>query len=156
MAIEVVRTRRSNRGFWWFVGITAVAGVVLVALIVVSRPQARRGAVSYAQTNVHRVIDEVEAIRQQDGLAAATKVRLQGVLTDLLFIDPDQSSNDSEVVSVFATKRVWAEAVRADTGTCFWARIESWSASSAPVFGTSTDCSANHASAAKANGWPSP
>ncbi len=148
--------RRSNRGFWWFVGVTAVAGMVLVALIVASRPQARRGAVSYAQTNVRRVVEEVQAIRRQDALAAATKARLQSVLTDLLFIDPDQASNDPEVVSVYSTGRVWAGAVRAETGSCFWTRIDVSAAADGPVYGTSTDCSGNHASTAKPNGWPTP
>jgi hypothetical protein len=71
----------------------------------------------------------------------------------LLFIDPDTSSNDSEIVSVRATESAWTGAARADTGQCFWVRVET---TGATLFGTGTDCSALEASEAEPSAWPSP
>jgi hypothetical protein len=145
---------RSNRGFWIVVGSMALAGAVLVVLIVVSRPQARRGAVAYAQSNLRRVAQVAAAISERDGsLAAATPARLHAILTDLLFIDPDQSSNDPEVVSVYASANRWVGAIRAETGGCFWLRLEDHHPE--PVVGTGTDCSGDAASGSSAGGWPS-
>jgi hypothetical protein len=80
-------------------------------------------------------------------------MRLEANLDDLLFIDPDVASNDSEIVSVLATEDAWTGAARADTGECFWVRLE---AGGDRVLGTGTDCSAEEASEAPAGEWPVP
>jgi hypothetical protein len=85
--------------------------------------------------------------------ATARRLRAGPDLADLLLIDPDTRSHDSEIVSVRATEEAWTGAARADTGECFWVRLE---ATGASVEGVGTDCSAEEASEAAPGTWPSP
>jgi hypothetical protein len=146
----------SNRGFWTVVIALAAGGVALVVLIVAFRPFARSGAVAYAESNLNATADAAAHVADREGsLAAATALRLRGEpgLGDLLLIDPDTSSNDSEIVSVYATETTWTGAARADTGQCFWIRLV---AEGGTERGTGTDCSAEAASDAAPAAWPSP
>lgn len=137
-----------------------VSGIVLVALVIAFRPVARTGAVAFAQANLRKAAEAAETVATADGsLADATRERLraEGSIEDLLLIDPDQSSNDPEVVSVLATDAAWTGSVRAETGECFWIRLRAGSDSGfGTVFGTGTDCSAEEASAANPGAWPEP
>ena len=147
---------RSNAGFWKVLVGLALGGVLLIALIVVFRPVARTGAVAYAQANLRTVAQTAERVAADEGsLAVATRQRLEldPALSDLLLIDPDESSNDSEVVSVSATEQAWTGSARADTGECFWIRVLD---SGEKVLGTGTDCSGDEAGLAEPNGWPEP
>jgi hypothetical protein len=148
-----------NRGFWKvFIGL-AVGGILLVALVIAFRPVARTGAVAYAQSNLRKVAAAAERVRAQEGTfgdATRQRLALDGDLEDLLLIDPDQSSNDSEVVSVLAADGSWTGSARADTGECFWIRLEGAGGVPATVLGTGTDCSAEEASLADAGSWPEP
>ena len=145
-----------NAGFWKVFAWLAAGGVLLVVLVVLFRPVARTGAVAYAQSNLRTVAAAAQRVRVTDGsLAAATRQRLEldPALSDLLLIDPDQASNDSEVVSVAAGEGSWTGSARADTGECFWIRLLS---SGETVLGTGTDCSGEEAGLADPNGWPEP
>lgn len=145
----------SNRGFWRVVVPLVVGGILLVVLVVVFRPVARTGAVAYAQANLRRAADAAQDLAMGGSLADADREMLaaRGVVDDLLLIDPDQSSNDPEVVSVLATRGAWTGSARAETGECFWIRV---AASGGTVVGTGTDCSADEASAAPPGTWPEP
>jgi hypothetical protein len=150
---------RSNRGFWKVIVPLGVGGIVLIVLVLVFRPVARTGAEAYAQTNLRRTAEAAELVAAAGSLADADRIRLatEGVVDDLLLIDPDQSSNDPEVVSVLATEAAWTGSARAETGECFWVRIAAGAGGSfAKVFGTGTDCSADEASAAEPGAWPKP
>ena len=129
-----------------------VGGILLIVLVLVFRPVARTGAVAYAQANLRRAAEAAERVAAYGSLADADRTRLanESGVDDLLLIDPDQSSNDPEVVSVLATDDVWTGSARAETGECFWIRI---SAAGGTVVGTGTDCSADEATAAKAGAW---
>jgi hypothetical protein len=147
---------RSNRGFWKVVLGLGVGGIALIVLVIAFRPVARTGAVAFAQSNLRTAQEAAELIARVEGsLAEATPLRLrrEPAVGNLLFIDDDQSSNDSEVVSVRATGDAWTGAARADTGQCFWVRLE---ASGRILRGTGTDCSAEQASAAEPGAWPEP
>jgi len=149
-------TGGSNRGFWLVVGPLAAASALLVALILLNRPAAERASEFTARDNLRTALDAAEAVRQEEGtFGAATALRLRGVETDLLFIDPDQASNNSEVISVFASGSVWAAAARAETGACFWVRARP---NRPTAYGTGADCSGEAASTGRAGpeGWPSP
>jgi hypothetical protein len=150
----------SNRGFWQVLIPLGLAGIVLFVLVIVFRPVARTGAVAYAQANLRKTAEAAETVAAADGsLANATRQRLNddGSIDDLLLIDPDQSSNDPEVVSVLATEASWTGSVRAETGECFWIRLRADAGSGlGTVFGTGTDCSADAASAAEPSAWPEP
>ncbi|MGZ8612893.1 MAG: hypothetical protein ACXWX0_11570 [Actinomycetota bacterium] len=146
----------SNRGFWKVFGAMAVGGILLVALVIVFLPVARTGAVAFAQGNLRTAAEAARRVADAEGsfeVATALRMRAEPELGDLLLIDPDTSSNDSEIVSVFATAVSWTGAVRADTGDCFWVRLET---SGATVYGTGTDCSAEEASEAAPGAWPDP
>jgi hypothetical protein len=150
----------SNRGFWKVLIPLIVAGIVLFALVIAFRPVARTGAVAYAQANLRKTAEAAETVATADGsLADATRQRLadEGSVDDLLLIDPDQSSNDPEVVSVLATEAAWTGSVRAETGECFWIRVRAESgAGFETVLGTGTNCSAEEASVARPGEWPEP
>ena len=132
-----------------------LGGILLVVLVLVFRPVARTGAVAYAQANLRRAAEAAEDLATDGSLADADREMLAalGVVDDLLLIDPDQSSNDPEVVSVLATRGAWTGSARAETGECFWIRV---AASGGTVYGTGTDCSADEASAARPGTWPEP
>ena len=123
-----------------------VGGIVLVVLVLVFRPVARTGAVAYAQANLRRAAEAAEHLATDGSLADADRETMaaEGGVDDLLLIDPDQSSNDPEVVSVLATDSAWTGSARAETGECFWIRV---AAAGGTVYGTGTDCSAEEASA---------
>jgi hypothetical protein len=132
----------------------AVGGLALILLIVAFRPFARSGAIAYAQSNLRAAAAAARTVGEQTGsLASANRVRMgtEPSVDNLLFIDPDTSSNDSEIISVDATERAWTGAARADTGECYWIRIERGGST---VHGTGTDCSAEEARAAPAGTWP--
>jgi hypothetical protein len=145
----------SNRGFWKVVLPLIVGGIVLVVLVLVFRPVARTGAVAYAQANLRRAAEAAEHLAKGGSLADADRETLaaEGGVEDLLLIDPDQSSNDPEVISVLATDSAWTGTARAETGECFWIRI---AATGGTVVGTGTDCSADEASAAEPGAWRQP
>ena len=145
----------SNRGFWKVMIPLGVGGILLIVLVLVFRPVARTGAVAYAQANLRRAADAAEQVAAGGSLADADRERLtaEGTVDDLLLIDPDQSSNDPEVVSVLATEGAWTGSARAETGECFWIRIP---ASGGTALGTGTNCSADEASVAEPGRWPEP
>ena len=146
----------SNRGFWKVTISLFVGGVLLVALVIAFRPLARSGAVAFAQSNLRTAAEAARRVAGEEGslaMATALRLRAESDLGDLLLIDPDTSSNDSEIVSVYATSSSWTGAARADTGQCFWVRLER---DGATVYGTGTDCSAEEARAAPAGSWPEP
>jgi len=146
----------SNRGFWTVFLALGAGGIALVVLVIASRPIARTGAVAYAQQNLRSAASVARQVAEVDGTLGAATVQRMGVEPDvdrLLFVDPDTSSNDSEIVSVRATDASWTGAARADTGDCFWVRVE---ATGRTVVGTGTDCSADEASEAPPGAWPEP
>ena len=136
-----------------------VGGILLVVLVLLFRPVARTGAVAYAQANLRRAAEAAEDLATDGSLADADREMLaaRGVIDDLLLIDPDQSSNDPEVVSVLATRGAWTGSARAETGECFWIRVSAGAGGSfGTVYGTGTDCSADAASEAEQGAWPEP
>ncbi|MFB3738482.1 MAG: hypothetical protein ACE14W_05915 [Candidatus Velamenicoccus archaeovorus] len=55
-------------------------------------------------------------------------------------------------MSVYASGSVWAAANRADTGTCYWVRLDH---DGTATFGTGADCTGDAARAASDPAWPS-
>jgi hypothetical protein len=156
MADLPVATEPTNRGFWKVVLSLGAGGIALVVLMLAFRPVARSGAVAYTQSNLRAAADAAARVGREEGsLSAATPLRLRAEpsVDDLLFIDPDQSSNDPEIVSVAARADLWVGASRADSGECFWLRVDP---SGALEYGTGTDCSAEEAGHAAPGSWPEP
>ena len=146
----------SNRGFWLAMVPTAVLGVLLLVLILASRPAAERASEFTARDNLRTAVRAARDVADREGsFAEAVPFALgsEAVTDDLLFIDPDLASNDPDVVSVFATDEVWAGAARADTGACFWIRV---TPTGEEALGTGSRCSGEAAAAAPPATWPSP
>jgi hypothetical protein len=142
----------SNRGFWFIVLPLVLGGLALVALIIAFRPTVRRNADALVQSNLRAAMAAARDIRDAEGsFIAARPLRLREALPNLLFIDPDESSNEPGIVSVYAAIDMWAGAARADTGQCFWIKV---GATGEPELGTGTDCSGDAVSTAAGNGWP--
>ena len=82
------------------------------------------------------------------------RLTAEGTVDDLLLIDPDQSSNDPEVVSVLATEaRVDGFGQGRDGGVLLDPHRPP---RAGPPLGTGTDCSADEASVAEPGRWPEP
>jgi hypothetical protein len=146
--------RTSNRRFWLVVGLMAAASAVLLVLILLNRPAAERASEFTARDNLRTALAAAESVRNQEGtFGAAGALRLRQAEPDLLFIDPDESSNNAEVISVLATDAMWAAAARAETGACFWLRVRPGRPT---VYGRGTDCSGNAAGAGPPAAWPAP
>jgi hypothetical protein len=144
----------SNRGFWLVVGLMAAASVVLLVLILLNRPAAERASEFTARDNLRTALVAAESVRNQEGtFGAAGALRLSQAEPDLLFIDPDESSNNAEVISVLATDAMWAAAARAETGACFWLRVRPGQPA---VYGRGTDCTGNAAGTGAPAAWPTP
>ncbi|HEX9122841.1 MAG TPA: hypothetical protein VF984_05710 [Actinomycetota bacterium] len=149
----VTPSRGSNRGFWTVTIPIGLACVLLLTLILLNRPIAERASEVTARQNLRRAVDAAVRIQTQEGtLAVATKQRLKTTESDLLFIDPDEASNDPGIISVFTSGSVWAAANRADTGTCYWVRLDHQGST---TFGTGADCTGDAARAASDPAWPS-
>lgn len=145
---------RSNRGFWTVLGVMGAASVVLLILILVNRPAAERATEFTARDNLRTALSLAETIRSQEGsFSQATALALRRADPDLLFIDPDEASNNSEVISVYASDPLWAAAVRAETGACYWLRIRP---GGSPLFGSGSDCTGLAARSGAPSAWPSP
>lgn len=143
---------RSNRGFWYVLLPMALGGLLLIALIFAFRPTVRRNAEALVQSNLRAAMAAARDVRDAAGsFAAARPLRLREELPDLLFIDPDEASNEPGIVSVYADAQTWAGAARADSGECFWIRI---GATGDPELGTGTDCSGDEVRTAQSTGWP--
>jgi hypothetical protein len=147
-------TRTSNRGFWLVVGPMVVLSALLLVLILANRPVAERASEFTARHNLRTSLAAARAIERTTGtFAAADAIAMRVRASDLAFTDPDLSSNNPDVISVFATDRVWAAAARAETGACFWIRT---GPSGAVQTGRGTDCTGQAASTERPVAWPSP
>lgn len=135
-------------------GPIAVVGAALLVLIFANRPAAERASEFTARHSLRASLDAARAIAMREGtLRAANTVAMREQASDLAFTDPDLASNNPEVVSVFATDALWAGAARAETGACFWIRID---ASGHVDTGRGTDCTGEAASVGRPIAWPSP
>lgn len=144
----------SNRGFWYVMAPIAVIGAALLVLIFANRPVAERASEFTARHNLRISLDAARAIRDREGtFAAAGTIAMRAEASDLAFTDPDLSSNNPEVISVYATGDVWAAAARAETGACFWIRTD---ATGDVVTGRGSDCTGDAASTEAPAPWPSP
>jgi hypothetical protein len=140
----------SNRGFWLVVTPMAAAGLLLVVLILLFRP--RGGGQAVVRSNLRAALAAARSIERDRGsLAAATTLALRRAEPGLTFIDPDESSNDPYVISVYWSDAEWAAAARAESGTCLWIRA---TATGGTTFGAGSDCTGEAARAARSGRWP--
>lgn len=137
----------------------ALAGALLLGLFFAYRPAIDdASSLDRVKANLRATLRLVTDLREQEGsYAGATPLRLRELRPSVLYIDPDEGSNDPNVVSLYATDTAVAAAARATTGDCLWARVDDQGTS----YGTATDCSGDQASTEQghptaAEGWAIP
>jgi hypothetical protein len=114
---------RRNRGFWLVLGVMAAVGIFLVVEIVAQRPLAN--SIGAAQESLRRAQRGAEAVRGETGaFLEADATDLADAMSTLTFRGADEPSTGVRDVSVSASEEIWAAAVRARPGACFYLRLE--------------------------------
>ncbi|MGE5226932.1 MAG: hypothetical protein ACM3OO_08660 [Planctomycetaceae bacterium] len=140
---------RSNRGFWMVVGTIGLACVVLVVEILVNRPLGNDiGHAEYslrqAEAGANRLLQETGTLERADaqGLAA--------VAPQVRYVGPDTASSDPGEASVVASPGLWAAAVQARPGACFYIRLTD---AGDVTYGVGTGCTGRDALGASDTQW---
>lgn len=140
---------RRNRSFWVIVGTIAAAGVFLVVEIMAHRPLANQ--IGLAQESLRSAQREAAAIRSETGgFAEADVAALDEALPTLTFRPSTEPSTGVHVVSVSASEHLWAAAVQARPGACFFLRLE---LGEDPRYGAGAGCTGEAALAADQPRW---
>jgi hypothetical protein len=114
---------RRNRGFWLVLGVMVAAGAFLVVEIVAQRPLAN--SIGVAQESLRRAQRGAEAVLGETGaFLEADAASLAGAVPTLSFRGSGELSTGVRDVSVSASEDVWAAAVQARPGACFYLRLE--------------------------------
>jgi hypothetical protein len=140
---------RRNRGFWIVIGTMLVVGIFLVAEIVAHRPLA--DTIGHAQHTLRRTQVAAEAIlAETGGFAEADVDGLAVAVPDLTFGPSRAASTGLDDVSVAASDREWAAAVRARPGACFYLRLD---VGGDARYGSGTECTGAAALLASEPRW---
>ena len=146
---ELSSERRPNRGFWIVAGLLLIACAFLVVEILVHRPLA--DSIGHAQDSLRRAQAAAEATRADTGgFAQADDVGLERLLGDLTFLMGNEVSTTPDQVSVAASDRVWAAAVAARPGACFYLRL---GVGIQPRYGAGSECTGHAALTADQPRW---
>lgn len=120
--VPVTTTARSNRGFWVIAAAMGLAGLVVIAGAVLTRPQPPG---SSARLNLERAVRAANIVQREGGsYAAATADEVGVVELTLTFVPGDRPSDGPTVVSVRAEGDAWVAAARASDGSCQAVRVE--------------------------------
>jgi hypothetical protein len=138
-----------NRGFWLVIGVLLAAGAFLVVEILAHRPLAN--TIGHAQATLRLAQGAAEAVRSETGgFAEADAAGLATAAPSLRFRDPGEPSGGLDEVSVAASGRIWAAAVQARPGACFYLRLE---VGADPRYGSGTECTGEAALRAAEPRW---
>ncbi len=120
--VPATTSSRSNRGFWIIAAALGMAGVVVVAGAVLTRPQPPG---SSAQLNLERAVRAANIVQREGGSYAAATAEEMGVVElTLTFVPGDRPSDGPTVVSVHAQGDAWIAAALAADGSCRSVRVE--------------------------------
>jgi hypothetical protein len=140
---------RSNRGFWVVAGAMLVGGLFLIVEIFANRPLAN--SIGHAQDTLRRAQAAAQVVYGRTGsFEEANAIALEEDVTGLSFRPVDQASVGLNDVSVAASETVWAAAVQARPGACFYIRLE---VGTDPRYGAGTECTGEAASLAADPRW---
>jgi hypothetical protein len=127
---------RSNRGFWVIAGTLLLGGVFLLVEIFANRPLAN--SIGHAQDSLRRAQAAAEIVYSRTGsFEQADAESLSDDVPDLSFRAASEESFGLDVVSVSASDTVWAAAVQARPGACFYLRL---GVGADPRYGAGTEC----------------
>lgn len=140
---------RRNRGFWVVAGTMLVGGLFLVVEIFANRPLAN--SIGHAQDSLRRAQEAAEIVYSRTGsFEHADPASLEEDLPDLSFRPENDASTGLDVVSVSASDLVWAAAVQARPGACFYVRL---GVGADPRYGAGTECTGEAALRADDSRW---
>jgi hypothetical protein len=143
------RTPDRNRGFWLVAGALLAAGTFLVVEILAHRPLA--DAIGHAQSTLRIVEGEALEIQSETGgFTDADAAGLVDLLPELTFRPAREASTGLDDVSVAASDRTWAAAVRARAGACFYLRLD---VGGEPKYGSGPSCTGEAALRADRSSW---
>jgi hypothetical protein len=141
--------RHSNRGFWVVAGTLLVGGLFLLVEIFANRPLAN--SIGHAQDTLRRAQAAAEIVYNRTGsFEGASAEALEEDVPDLAFRSADEPSFGLDVVSVSSSATVWAAAVQARAGACFYIRL---GVGADPRYGAGTDCTGEAALLADDPRW---
>jgi hypothetical protein len=140
---------RSNRGFWLVViAFATTCAVVLVALFanlpLVNSIARAESELRHAESLAERQFGGSGTFSQAD---AESLARLDDSLT---YVDGDVESKQAGTVSVYATATVWAAAVQARPGACFFIKRV---ADAGLRYGSGETCTGRAALTAELDTW---
>ena len=140
---------RSNRGFWVVAGTLLAGGLFLIVEIFANRPLAN--SIGHAQDTLRRAQSAAEIALARDGdFVEADADGLTEDIPDLSFRPSHEASVGLEDVSVSASEAVWAAAVQARPGACFYIRL---ARGADPRYGAGTECTGEAALLAADPRW---
>ena len=140
---------RPNRGFWVIAGTLLVVGLFLIVEIFANRPLAN--SIGHAQDTLRRAQAGAEIVHGRTGsFEGADAVALDEDISDLSFRPADEPSVGLDDVSVAASETVWAAAVQARPGACFYLRL---GVGAEPRYGAGTECTGEAAMLAVDPRW---
>ncbi|MGZ4150157.1 MAG: hypothetical protein ACXVQJ_08975 [Actinomycetota bacterium] len=140
---------RSNRGFWMVVGTIGIACIVMVVEILVNRPLGND--IGHAQYSLRTAEAGASHLLQETGtLDRADAQGLATVAKGVRYVGPDAASTAPDQASVVAEPGVWAAAVQARPGACFYIRLTD---AGDVTYGAGTGCTGRDALAASDTQW---
>jgi hypothetical protein len=149
---EAPTERPSNRGFWLVAGTIIVACVVLVVEIFANRPLAN--SIGHAQFDLNAAKDAALDIKSTSGsFAGANAEGMNQARLDegrLVAVGPDERSGGLNEISVYADETVWAAAVSARPGACFFLKLV---IGQDPKYGVGTSCTGREALSSRDDRW---
>ena len=141
--------RDAGRGFWIVAGGLAVGCVLLVVQILANRPIAE--TIAHAQHTLRTAQAAAEDSRSKTGsFLGADAGGLEVTRPSLTFHEAGSPSVGLDDVSIAASDRVWAAAVRARPGACFYLRLE---VGADALYGVGQECTGRAALAASDTRW---
>jgi hypothetical protein len=142
-------TPGSNRGFWVIAGALLVGGLFLLVEIFANRPLAN--SIGHAQDTLRRAQAAAEIVHGRTGsFEEADAAALAEDVPDLAFRPANEASFGLDVVSVSSSDTVWAAAVQARPGACFYIRL---GVGADPRYGAGTECTGEAALSAADPRW---
>ncbi len=141
--------RKSNRGFWLVVVATGTACAVLTVAIFANRPLV--STIAQSESELRHALGVAQQQYARSGtFDDADATSLVAIDPQLRYTAPDIASPGPGFVSVYSEATVWAAAVRARTGTCFYIKQV---AGQNPRFGAGTLCTGRAALSANQPYW---
>jgi hypothetical protein len=138
---HVVSPPRRNRGFWLVAGTMVLASVVVVVAIFANLGV--KDTIAHAQHSLLEVQAAAVWERTQTGsFRGADATGLAAAVPELRLVGADTASEELDEVSILADGSVWAAAVEARPGACFFLRLDAFGD---PSYGSGTLCTGREA-----------